>query len=166
MAHPAETRDKVRRAYVFDRLSLEVAAAKVGVAYGTASRWKAAAAEQGDDWDKAQAVQLMAGGTIEDIGRQMLSGLVMQYQSSMDELTKDTKLNPTTKVQLLASLADAFNKTISASKRLLPETSELATAMEVVQKLAEFVRKNYPQHAAIFVELLEPFGEELAKAYG
>lgn len=166
MAHPPETRDKVRRAYVFDRLSLEVAALKVGVSQGTASRWKAVALEQGDDWDKAQAAQLMAGGTIEDIGRQMLAGLVTQYQSSMEELTRDTKLNPVTKVQLLASLADAFNKTISASKRLLPETSELATAMEVVQKLAEFVRKNYPQHASIFVELLEPFGDELAKTYG
>lgn len=166
MAHPPEVRDKLRRAYVFDRLSLEVAALKVGVSYGTASRWKSAACEQGDDWDKAQAAQLMAGGCIEDIGRQMLAGLVTQYQSSMEELTRDTKLNPVTKVQLLASLADAFNKTISASKRLLPETSELATAMEVVQKLAEFVRKQYPQHAAIFVELLEPFGDELAKTYG
>ncbi|MFC0349700.1 DUF1804 family protein [Undibacterium danionis] len=166
MAHPAETRDKVRRAYVFDRLSLELAAVKVGVSYGTASRWKAAASEQGDDWDKAQAAQLMAGGAIEDIGRQMLAGLVIQYQSSMEELTKDSKLNPTIKVQLLASLADAFNKTISASKRLLPETSELATAMEVMQNLATFVRQRYPQHANAFTEILEPFGEELGKTYG
>lgn len=166
MAHPQETRDKVRRAYVFDRLSLEVAAMKCGVSYGTASRWKAQSLEKGDDWDKAQAAQLMAGGCIEDIGRQMLAGLVTQYQSSMDELTRDTKINPVTKVQLLASLADAFNKTIAASKKILPETSELATAMDVVQKLAEFVRSHYPQHANAFTELLEPFGEELVKAYG
>lgn len=166
MAHPAETRDKLRRAYVFDRLSLEVAALKCGVAYGTASRWKSSAAEKGDDWDKAQAAQLMAGGSIEDIGRQMLAGLVTQYQASMDELTRTTDINPATKVQLLASLADAFNKTIAASKRILPETSELATAMEVVQKLAAFVRQHYPQHASAFAELLEPFGDELAKTYG
>lgn len=166
MAHSPQTQDGVRRSYVFDRLSLELAAVKAGVSYGTASRWKKQAAEQGDDWDKSQAAQLMAGGSMEEIGRQMLSGLVIQYQASMDDLTRNSELNPATKVQLLASLADAFNKTISASKRLLPETSELATAMEVVQKLAEFVRKNYPQHAASFVELLEPFGDELAKTYG
>ncbi|MFV9472784.1 DUF1804 family protein [Pseudomonas aeruginosa] len=45
------------------------------------------------------------------------------------------------KVQLLASLADAYNKTVSASKRVLPEkTSALATAMEVLQRLASFIR--------------------------
>jgi len=166
MAHPQETRDKVRRAYVFDRLSLEVAAMKCGVSYGTASRWKAASADKGDDWDKAQAAQLMSGGSIEDIGRQMLAGLVTQYQASMEELNTDSKLPPQVKVQLLASLADAFNKTISASKRILPETSELATAMEVVQKLADFVRKQYPQHGPALVEVLEAFGDELTKLYG
>ncbi|MDP1980488.1 DUF1804 family protein [Undibacterium sp.] len=166
MAHPPELRDKVRRAYVFDRLSLEVAALKCGVSYGTASRWKSAAAEAGDDWAKAQAAQLLAGGSIEDIGRQMLAGLVTQYQASMDELTKNAEINPATKVQLLASLADAFNKTIAASKRIMPETSELATAMEVIQKLAAFVRQRYPQHASAFTELLEPFGEVLFKEYG
>lgn len=166
MAHPPEVRDKVRRAYVFDRLSLEVVALKCGVAYGTASRWKSAAAEAGDDWEKAQAAQLLAGGSIEDIGRQMLAGLVTQYQASMDELTKNAEINPATKVQLLASLADAFNKTIAASKRIMPETSELATAMEVIQKLAAFVRQRYPQHASAFTELLEPFGDVLFKEYG
>lgn len=166
MAHPPEVRDKVRRAYVFDRLSLEVSALKCGVSYGTASRWKAHAAQSGDDWDRAQAAQLMAGGTIEDIGRQMLAGLVTQYQASMDEITRNTDIKPGAKVQMLSSLADAFNKTVSASKRILPETSELATAMEVVQKLATFVRQRYPQHASAFAELLSPFGDELAKAYG
>ncbi|MYM32250.1 DUF1804 family protein [Duganella sp. CY15W] len=166
MAHPPETRDKVRRAYVFDRLSLEVAAMKCGVSYGTASRWKSNAAQSGDDWDKAQAAQLMAGGSIEDIGRQMLAGLVTQYQSSMDEISRNTDLKPADKVHMLSSLADAFNKTVSASKRILPETSELATAMEVVQKLAAFVQQRYPKHAQAFAELLEPFGDELARTYG
>lgn len=166
MAHPPETRDKVRRAYVFDRLSLEVAAMKCGVSYGTASRWKTQAAEAGDDWERAQAAQLMAGGSIEDIGRQMLAGLVTQYQASMVELQNNSDIAPATKVQLLASLADAFNKTIAASKRIMPETSELATAMEVVQKLAAFVRQRYPQHASAFTELLEPFGDVLVKEYG
>ncbi|WP_156443145.1 DUF1804 family protein, partial [Burkholderia sp. RF4-BP95] len=62
MAYPKEVRDKVRRAFVFDRLSLEVAAMKSGVNYSTARRWKDDARAAGDDWDKAQAAQLMAGG--------------------------------------------------------------------------------------------------------
>jgi len=166
MAHDKATRDRVRSAFVFDRLSLELAAAKAGVSYGTARRWKADARETGDDWDKAQAAQLLAGGTIEDIARQMLAGLVMQYQASMESITTDEKLKPGDKVSLLASLADAYNKTISASKRILPETSELATAMDVLQRLALFVKEHHPDQIGVFAEILDPFGRELARAYG
>lgn len=167
MAHPKETRDAVRRAYVFDRLSLEIAASKFGVAYATARRWKAVAAEEGDNWDKAQGAHLMASGALEDTARAVLAGLVMQYQATMDELTASTtKVTPMEKTKLLASLADSFQKTVSASKRILPETSELATAMDVLNRLADFVRLNYPQHIQALAELLEPFGDELSKAYG
>lgn len=163
MAHPRETRDGVRRAYVFDRQSLEVAAAIHGVSYGTARRWKQAAEAAGDSWDKAQAAQLLAGGGIEDVARQVLSGLVTQFQATMEAVQVDTEIKPAAKVQMLASLADAYNKTVSASKRVLPETSSLATAMEVLQRLATFIRECFPQHVQAFAEILEPFGEVIAK---
>ncbi|KVE36206.1 DUF1804 family protein [Burkholderia sp. BDU5] len=165
MAHPKEIRDKVRRAFVFDRFSLEIAAAKHGVSYATARRWKADALIQGDDWDKAQAAQLMAGGGIEGAARQMLAGLVTQYQATMDELD-GAEMKPADKVALLASLADAYNKTINASKRILPETNELAIAMGVVQRLAAFIKERHPEHVGAFADVLGPFGDELATAYG
>ncbi|MGI0444840.1 DUF1804 family protein [Pseudomonas aeruginosa] len=56
----------------------------------------------------------------------------------------DADIKPAVKVQLLASLADAYNKTVSASKRVLLETSALATAMEVLQRLASFIRERFP----------------------
>lgn len=151
---------------MFERLSLEIAAARAGVSYGTVRRWKSDSAEAGDDWDKAQAAQLMAGGGIEGVARQMLAGLVTQYQATMDQLLVNGEIKPGEKVQMLASLADAYNKTISASKRILPETNELAVAMGVVQRLAAFVKEKHPQHIAAFAELLGPFGDELAHAYG
>lgn len=163
MAHPKETRDKVRRAYVLERQSLDMAAALHCVSYATARRWKQDALTEGDDWDKAQSAQLLAGGGIEEVARQVLSGLVMQFQATMQAVQQDTEIKPAVKVQLLASLADAYNKTVAASKRVLPETSTLATAMEVLQKLAEFIREQYPQHASAFAEVLEPFGEVIAK---
>ena len=166
MAHPKETRDAVRRAYVYDRLSLEVSALKAGVSYATAARWKGQSAKDGDDWDKAQAAQLLSGGGIENIARQMLAGLVMQYQATMDAVSVDTDITPGAKVQMLASLADAYNKTVSASKRILPETSELATALQVVQLLADFIQQRHPKHATAFVQILEPFGEVLANNFG
>lgn len=166
MAHAQETRDGVRRAYVFDRQTLEMAAAMYGVSYGTARRWKQQAQEGGDDWDRAQTAQLMAGGGLEDIARQVLSGLVIQFQATMEAVQSDEKIGPATKVQLLASLADAYNKTVAASKRVLPETSSLATAMQVIQRLAEFIRQHYPKHGPAFAEILEPFGEVIAKELG
>lgn len=166
MAHPKETRDGLRRAYVFERQSLEVAAAMFGVSYGTARRWKQAAQEEGDDWDKAQSAQLLAGGGIENVARQVLAGLVTQFQATMEAVQSDEQIGPAAKVQMLASLADAYNKTVAASKRVLPETSALATAMEVLQKLAAFIRERYPQHAPAFAEVLEPFGDLIARELG
>lgn len=161
MAHPQKTRDGLRRTYVHDRMSLDVAATMWGVSYATAQRWKRTAAAAGDDWDKQQTAQLISGGGIEDVARQVLTGLVMQFQATMEAVQTDTDIKPAAKVQMLASLADAYNKTVSASKRVLPETSALATAMEVIQKLASFVREHYPQHSQAFAEILEPFGQEL-----
>lgn len=166
MAYPKEVRDKVRRAFVFDRLSLEVAAMKSGVNYSTARRWKDDARAAGDDWDKAQAAQLLAGGGIEGAARQMLAGMITQYQATMDQLDADVEMKPADKVAMLASLADAYNKTINASKRVLPETNELAVAMGVVQRLATFIKDRYPEHTGAFADVLGPFGDELATAYG
>jgi hypothetical protein len=165
MAHPKEVRDKVRRSFVFDRLSLEIASSKHTVSYSTARRWKEDALAAGDDWDKAQAAQLMAGGGIESAARQMLAGLVTQYQATIVEL-ETAEIKPADKVSMLASLADAYNKTINASKRVLPETNELAVAMGVVQKLADFIKVRHPEHIAAFAEVLGPFGDELSEAYG
>jgi hypothetical protein len=40
MAHPQETREKLRRSYIFGQMSLEIASAQAGVAFATARRWK------------------------------------------------------------------------------------------------------------------------------
>lgn len=165
MAHPKEVRDKARRSYVFDRLSLEVTGARLGVSYSTVRRWKEESLAAGDDWDKAQAAMLMAGGGIEGAARAMLGGLLTQYQATMDEL-EASKMKPADKVSMLASLADAYNKTINASKRIMPETNELAVAMGVVQRLATFIKDRYPEHVEAFADVLGPFGDELATAYG
>lgn len=166
MAHPSEMRSRLRSLYIFRQISLEVAAAQCGVAISTAGRWKRDSATKGDDWEKQRAAALLAGGGIEDVARSALTGFMIQYQSTMELLNTNGDIPPGEKVKMLASLADSFNKTVSASKRVLPETSQLATAMQVVQALAKFIREKYPQHASAFVEVLEPFGNELAAKYG
>jgi len=166
MAHPKETREALRSSYVQGRLTLEVVAAMHGVAYGTARRWKQAALVAGDDWDKAQGAQLLAGGGLETVSRQLLVGLVTQFQSTMEEVQGNSALAAPLKVQLLASLADAYNKTVAASRKVLPETSALAIAMQVLDKLAGFIAAHYPQHGLAFDEILAPFGERLEQELG
>lgn len=166
MAHGQEVRDRLRRAYVFNGLSLEVAAAQCGVSFGTARRWKADAAEDGDDWDKLRAAHTLAGGGLEDVARAVLTGLVVQYQATIESVQSAEDISPADKVQMLASLADAFNKTVVASRKVLPETSQLATALDVLQRLGTFIQERYPQHLMAFTEVLEPFGATLEKTLG
>ena len=103
---------------------------------------------------------------LEDIGRAILTGLMTQYQVTLELLTTDADLPPDKRVELLSSLADAFNKAVAANKKILPEVSQLAVALDVIQKLSLFVSEQYPQHLAAFVEILEPFGGEMEKHYG
>lgn len=166
MAHDDSVRRAVRAAYVFDQLALEVAAAKHGVPYDTVRNWKRAGKELGDDWDKARSAQMIAGGGIEDVVRQTLGVVVQQVQATLEAIQTSTDMKPEAKVQALASLADAYNKLLSASRRLMPETDKLAVATDVAKRLAEFTRAKYPRHAAALIEVLEPFADELVKAYG
>lgn len=166
MAHSQEVRDKVYRLYVYERQSLEIAAMMAQIPFSTARRWKDSDRQKGNDWDKMRAANQMATGGLEDVSRAILSGFLVQYQSTVDQLSLNENIKPDQKVDMLASLADAFNKTVAASRKVLPETEQLATAMGVINLLAEFVQQHYPQHLTAFVEILEPFGNEIQKKYG
>jgi len=166
MAHSDDTRRKLRAAFVIDQLGLEIAALKEGVPTATARRWKSEAKAAGDDWDRARSAQMIAGGGIEDVVRQTLAVVVQQVQATVESIQAAPDMSPVDKVQMLASLADAYNKLMAASKRLMPETDRLGVAMDVIRRELEFARARYPQHVNAIAEILEPFGEELAKAYG
>lgn len=166
MAHGEDTRRAVRAAYVFEQLSLEMAALKAEVPFATVRNWKRAGKEMGDDWDKARGAQMIAGGGIEDVVRQTLAIVVQQVQATVQSIQDAQDMSPAVKVDMLASLADAYNKLMAASRRLMPETDKLAVATDVVKRLAEFTRTKHPKHAPALIEVLEPFADELARAYG
>ena len=165
MAHPKEAREKLRQAYVFDQQGLEIAALQADVPFATARRWKTDAKKAGDDWDKVRSAHVLAGNSMEDIGRAILSGFLLQYQKTIEEL-QTCDITAAKKVELLTSLADAFNKTTAASRKILPETSQLATALLTLQKLGEFIQVHHPRHLAAFAEILEPFGVVIEKEFG
>lgn len=161
MAYPQETRDKLRRLYA-EGQSLETAAELSGVSFGTARRWREEARADGIDWDKQRAAYTLAGGGIEQLGRAMMAGFLQQYGNTMELLQDDPDLGAADKVRLLASLADAFTKTVSANSRILPETSRLATALETVSLLVEFTAQTHPQALVGLAAVLDGFKDTLA----
>lgn len=163
MAKPADVRAKVRKHYVFDRLSLEQAAKLATVAYTTAKRWKEKAYNDGDDWDKVKTASAMAGGNIEQLSQQILTEMLVQFNSVLELVKSDAEMPAAKRVDLLSSLMDNIHKSMSAMRRFLPETNSLAVGMLVLRGLVDFVQDKYPQHGSVLVEILEPFGDVLPK---
>lgn len=155
MAHKPSVKTAVRRHYVFDRFTLEQAAERAGVSFNTARRWKNEAKASGDDWDKARDVQVMAGGEMEDLSQSLLTGFLVQYRTTMEEIQKSEQLSAKDKVALLSTLADSYTKMVAASKRILPEISAIAAAMKTIELFATLVKTKKTHLLPDFLELLD-----------
>lgn len=165
MAHPPEARAAVRAAYL-GGLDLEAAAEKAGIPYATARRWKADARDDGDDWDRFRRVSLIvAGGEIEQAMGRVLAATLLRAEATLERLNEQD-LDPLEATRAVASLMDSINKGHAVGQRLMPQTDKLAIAMDVLKRFGEFIAKRKPGLAGEFVEQIEAFGEELARAYG
>lgn len=160
---PRETRTKARALYVTGRLSLVVIAQELGIDRRTVGRWKSEAKGEGDDWDTARAAAVMAGEGFEKMVQGAVEGFADLFQTTMTQVRDRTEMPVEDRVKLMASLSDAFVKMMGAAGRASPKLSRLAIATEVLQRLADFVRSEFPHHGAAFEELLEPFALRLTK---
>ncbi|ECA5645405.1 DUF1804 family protein, partial [Salmonella enterica subsp. enterica serovar Saintpaul] len=94
---------------------------------------------------------------MEEAGRAVLMALVVQCQATMEKINSDPDLTAAKRVEMLASLSDAFNKAVAASKKILPETDKLAIAISVLHLFGEHINQKYPKRRADFIEVLETF---------
>ena len=159
-----EKRRKARSDYVYRRMLQSTIATTLSVSEATVGRWKKAAKEAGDDWDKARTAHVMAGEGVEVVVSSVVEDFMIQAQAILDEI-KDGQHTTQEKVTMLVSLSDAMTKMAASAKRFAPKVSELGVAQDVMAKLLEFVRENFPQHSAVILEIIEPFGERLAEIY-
>lgn len=166
MAHPKETVTAARSAYVYEALSQEAIAQKCNVSVATVARWKKSALAGGDDWDRARAAARLSGQGTEAVTQAVLEDFVLLFQSTLNEIKKDTQMKPLAKAEAISRLSDAYNKTMAAVAKGNPKLNKLAVAMEVIQELAEFIRQNYPMHAGAYAEILEPFGQRVSEVFG
>ncbi|EME69727.1 hypothetical protein H261_11854 [Paramagnetospirillum caucaseum] len=166
MAHPPEAKAAIRHAYVVDKLDLEQAAARTGIPHATARKWKAAASAAADDWDKARAAHSLTSSGAGTIAQLVLHDFLAMYQSTVDAVRDDITLPAMQRAETLSRLADAFQKTMSAVAKAAPDLGRFAVATELLSDLAEFVAREFPDHRAGLLEILEPFGAFVAKKYG
>ena len=166
MAHGEETRRSLRSAYVHQGFSLEAGAEKLGVSFGTASRWKRQAKADGDDWDKARAAVRLSGEGKGAVIQAVIEDYLLLHQAVIEDIKQDKTSPPIKRAEALSRLADAFHKTMHAMGEVSPELSRLAIANEVLRHLSKFIIEKHPEHGIAFVEILEPFGAELARVYG
>lgn len=166
MAYSEETRRALRSAYVYQALSLDAAAQRIGVAFGTASRWKRDALANGDDWDRARAAARLSSEGAEAVTQVVLEEFVTLFQSTMAGIKADDKATGLAKAEALSRLSDAYNKTMSAVAKGSPRLNKLAVAMEVLQLQVKFIREEYPHMAEPFADMLEAFGQRISEVFG
>lgn len=165
MATDQDTKRKVRSDYIHRRMTISTISTARGVSQATISRWRKAAKEDGDDWDRARTANILAGEGIETVVSTVVEDFMMQAQSLLDEIKNNKELTVDQKVKHLVALADAMTKMTASAGKLAPKISELGVAQDVMRHLLDFVRQNFPQHAAAVLEIIEPFGERLAGLY-
>lgn len=159
-----DKRRKARSDYIYRRMMQSTIAVTLGVSEATIGRWKKAAKENGDDWDKARSAHVLAGEGVEVVVSSVVEDFMIQAQSILDEIKGGTH-TAQEKVTMLVALSDAMTKMAASAKRFAPKVSELGVAQDVMAKLLEFVREEFPHHAQAILEIIEPFGERLAEIY-
>lgn len=144
---------------------MEASAQKFEIAYTTAAKWKRKALLEGDDWDKARAARLLSNEGAEAVTSALLIEFVTLFQSTIESVKETENMSALAKAEVLSRLGDAYHKTMSAARKGTPEVNKLAVGMDVINLLASFIGTRYPQHAAILIEVLEPFGQHLTESF-
>lgn len=166
MAYTPETISAIRAAYVYEALNREQLSERFNVPVSTIARWKKEALKNGDDWDRGRTAARLSGQGMESVTRIVLEELVLQFQSTLEQIKAAKDIQPAQKVDLLSSLSDAYSKTVASMAKANPKLDKLSFAADILRDLVQYVQANYPQHATAIEQVLMPFSEEVGKRYG
>ncbi|MBF0184291.1 MAG: DUF1804 family protein [Magnetococcales bacterium] len=82
------------------------------------------------------------------------------HRQAMTALLQEV-VDPLQRVETLAKLSLALDRTFRALEQGQPAISPLSIARQVLERQAEFIQRRYPSHLTAFLEILEPFGQAL-----
>ena len=85
----------------------------------------------------------------------------------MEELRHAEDLPVSDKAKLIQGLGDSYSKMVASSKRLLPEVSEMATAVKTMMMFGDYVQTKTTdkQVLDVIIDALNEFGAILKKEY-
>ncbi len=161
MARSENDRSAVRRGYIQDRLPLSEAARQAGVPPATARNWKRRALISGDNWDRAREAARIASAGLGSLTERVLRDFATLFTATMSSL-KVSPSDPVETAKAMATLADAYAKTVRAAGAADPRLARLSIAMEILDRLGQYIQRNHPHLVPGLIEVLEPFGAELA----
>jgi len=165
VAHAETTRLAVRAGYVQRRLTLSEAARQAGVSDATARTWKRQSKLAGDNWDTARQAARMAEGGLGGVTERVLADFSLLFASTMGDL-KRSPAGPLEVAKAMATLSDAYAKTVKAAGCADPKLATLGIALDVLKQLAEFVKRHDPDLLPRLAAQLEPFGAWLSQEWG
>lgn len=166
MAYPQEIRDQVRATYIYKGLDLKETAKLSGIRYQTVLAWKKNASDLGDDWDTARSAARMASGGMVEVNNMLLESFSLHIETILSKLRDNPDVTPGDKADIMSKLADAHSKLVATVAKSGTKIAPLAVAMKVLKMLTEFIKEHHPQHAGAFMEILEPFGQKVAREIG
>jgi hypothetical protein len=159
----ANAQAAARNLYVGEYLPAKAVAARLGVAERTVQRWMAADASKCRDWNEARRRAAQMRSTQEAAAQEFMAGFLTFQRKVLAELDAAADMAAAEKTKAIASLSDSFAKTARATAVAVaaPETTQLAIAMDTLQKLARFVAETHQDAAPLLAEALEAFAETL-----
>jgi len=166
MAYGKHKHNDLRNLYVINRWNMKQVCQSLGISYITGCKWKTKAKASGDDWDLARNAYTISQGGLGEFTQAILEDFLIQFKSANEALKNDAALSAQERAVTIARLSDAYVKVVRAASSSHSELSKLSSALEMLKLLTVFIQREFPQHSAIFLEILEPFGREVSAQYG
>ena len=152
---------QIRHLYVFKCYNLHQISRTVDIPRRTLSRWKTLAKKNGDCWNSARSNALMANSEAGSVDI-LLNEFITLFNATVEQVKNDASIPPMECVKALATLSDAYTKTIKAAGKTHPKKTQLAIALDVIGSFIKYLEKEKAKDA---VKLLLPHLEKFGQYY-
>jgi transposase len=153
-----------RDAYVNGGQSIPEIARALGVVDFTVKRWRLEAKKRGDDWDKARYQAHLSKDKVGELNQRILA----QYLETLTSATNavyTTDMTPIEKTKALVSLADSYNKMISAMKRTDPEVAVANIAVDVLTIVHDTLKAQSESAAKALTKCMDEITARIQERY-